>query len=196
MNDTPLSDNPAGTTPAPAEMKDPCEEEPIEITVNKIWHDNDDEQGLRPDHVTVTVAIVNVGTSAPAVLVRSGRPASDANVVWSNTYTLTADDASAFTDVWSILIDDLPYGSVQDGTYYQFYVYESVPSYYRASYSVDGDSAAVTVVNTMTKLPDTGGAGTDGFRIAGAMLLLLGAAFAICMAYRKRERRVFSGGKK
>ena len=177
-------------------MKDPCEEEPIEITVNKIWHDNDDEQGLRPDHVTVTVAIVNVGATPPDQLVRAGRPASGADVVWSNTYTLTVDDAGAFTDVWSITIDDLPYGAVQNGTYYRFYVYETVPSYYRASYSVDGDSAAVTVVNTVTKLPNTGGAGTEGFRIAGAMLLLLGAALAICMVYRKRERRVFSGGKK
>lgn len=195
MNDTPLGDNPAGTTPAPAEMKDPCEEEPIEITVNKIWHDNDDEQGLRPDHVTVTVAIVNVGTNVPDRLVKAGRPASGADVVWSKTYTIDVDDASAFTDVWSITIDDLPYGSVQDGTYYQFYVYETVPSYYRSSYSVDGDSAAVTVVNTMTKLPDTGGAGTNGLRIAGVTLLLLGAALAICMAYRKKERRVNSGRK-
>ena len=175
MNDTPLSDNPKGLTPMPAERKDPCSEEPIEITIQKIWNDESDAQQKRPDSVTVTIKIVNVGTQPPANAIVIGNPPSGANVVWSGDYTLTPGDP--FSDTWALTVTDLPYSPVENGTYYVYYVYEHpAPEYYNVSYRVDQNSAAVKIVNSIWLLPETGGDGTLWYLLAGATLLCIALA--------------------
>ncbi len=170
MNDTPLSDNPKGLTPMPAERKDPCSEEPVEITIQKIWNDENDKQSKRPDSVAVTVKIVDVGSTTPPQIVYAGRPPSGADVVWTGNYTLTPGDT--FSDTWSLTVTDLPYSPVENGTYYVYYVYEAVPEYYNVAYAVDQNTASVRMTNSIWLLPDTGGEGTAWLLLAGLLLLL------------------------
>lgn len=189
MGDTPQPENPAGSTPMPGEKKDPCEGgDPFDIKVNKVWDDDNDALGKRTDEITITVCAVQVQSlSGPAV--KCGKPPAGAARVWSKNYTLDANDGSELSDVWEMVISDLPFGCVHEGVYYEFYVYEAVPNFYRANYVLDNDSATVTIVNTIALLPDTGGSGTEWIMLAGALLITLSAALAVCMINR-RERRV------
>lgn len=109
-----------------------------------------------------------------------------------DTYTITPDS----NGFWEKVITDLPKGipNPEDGTQgtlYQYYIKEvTVPGYTVESY--DNNEGITTGTITMTnkevsgyELPETGGAGTIPYTMAGWMLILLGMVY---LMYRSKAR--------
>ena len=191
MADAVLKDNLIGIVPMPGEKKDPCEEEPIEITVQKVWNDDNDAQHHRPDSLSVVIETVEYGASVPDRAVIAGWvPASmRGSVVDTRTIVLTEADADPLSDTWRRVVDDLEYGFYQNGKYYVYYVHELTPEYYNSAYTVDDASASVKLVNTYWRLPDTGEWGENLYLLTGTALLITSAALAIYIQINYRRRR-------
>lgn len=191
MADTVLKDNPIGIVPMPGEKKDPCEEEPIEITVQKVWNDENDAQHHRPDSLSVVIETVEYGASVPDRAVIAGWvPASlRGSIVDTRSIVLTAADADPLSDTWRRVVDDLEYGFYQNGKYYVYYVHEVTPEYYNSAYTVDHASGTVKLTNTYWRLPDTGSWGETMYLLTGTALLITSAALAIYIQIKNRKRR-------
>ncbi|MBQ4428400.1 MAG: Cna B-type domain-containing protein [Clostridia bacterium] len=191
MADAVLKDNPIGIVPMPAEKKDPCEDEPIEITVQKVWNDDNDARHHRPESLRVVIETVEYGASVPDRAVIAGWvPASlRGSIVDTRSIVLTAADADPLSDTWRRVVDDLEYGFCQNGKYYVYYVHESTPEYYNSAYTVDHASGTVKLTNTYWRLPDTGAWGETMYLLTGTALLITSAALAIYIQIKNRKRR-------
>lgn len=191
MADAVLKDNLIGMVPMPGEKKDPCEPEPIEITVQKVWNDENDAQHHRPESLSVVIETVEYGAGIPERAVIAGWvPASlRGSIVDTRSIVLTAADADAFSDTWRRVVDDLTYGFYQNGKYYVYYVHEQTPEYYNSAYTVDHASASVKLTNTYWRLPETGAGGEIMYLLTGTALLITSAALAIHIQIKNRRRR-------
>ena len=198
MRDTPVTDSTGSLTPEPGEGQDPCDTY-ADLTLVKVWNDQDDKAGLRPDSVTFTVTATyrdaNGTTVTPQTIVRmaDGTPVEVENPI---KVTLTKADAATWSDTWRQVVAGLPV-AFDDGSgtprYYSYTVGEpQLPEGYTSAQVSTADDFTTTVTNTRRQLlPDTGGMGTFLLGIVAAALVALGTCWEVG---RRRRASVAAAG--
>ena len=183
MDDTAVSDNTGGLTPEPGDGQDPCEAL-VNVTIQKVWNDGGNRGGTRPESITVTLTASYTDakdqTVVPEEIQRTDLDGNPVGKPISNpmTLTLSAKDASAWSETWRKVVEDLPVAfRDEDGAlYYYTYTASEVkgPSDdYLASYETDSKENVITITNSLP-LPETGGMGTHWFAILGVLIVGVG----------------------
>lgn len=156
------------TSPEPSDTQDPCDEF-VNLTINKVWKDFRNMDGIRPDFITVTVS--RSWTDADG--------SEQTEVVPGYKDYVVKGDISKST--WQEIIKSekpdklLPaYTKDADGTlhYYKYSVTEKEIKGYTTTIETSKDGFTFTIINQhFALLPDTGGEGIMMFIIAGGLLL-------------------------
>lgn len=201
MLDTAQAGNGGALTPEPDEGQDPCEAR-VDVTIQKVWNDSGDKDGLRPDAIRVQL-VGSYTNDAGEKIVPNELIVQDGNGTTTETITnpqqvdLTeADNASGWTETWRKVVAGLPVAFAEaDGTV-RYYTYEASEvqvlvdgawksleeAGYTVTYRVDGTDRVIEIANThLSALPETGGIGTWFTVLAGGMLLA-------CAAHERRRR--------
>lgn len=154
-----------------------------EISIRKKWQDHNENP------ITVTADQVE---SVSFELWQKLDGVENSDTLYG-TYTVTPD-ANGF---WEKTITGLPKGvpNPQDGTkgsLYQYYIKEVTVPGYTVSYENNDGITTGTITMTNRKLdgyelPETGGAGTQMYTMAGLLLMLTSAAFLVYI-HKKRRR--------
>ena len=87
-------------------LQDPCDET-AQITIQKLWFDNNNNANTRPTEIKVTVSW------------------GEGDTAGSKEVTMSADDAGADPDSWSTIIEDVPIRDAK-GNLYKYTVKEEV----------------------------------------------------------------------
>ena len=209
MLDTAQVGNGGALTPEPDEGQDPCEAR-VDVTIQKIWNDAGDKEGLRPDAIRVKlVGSYTNGTDkvVPNELVmqdgNGGVSAPLPNPQWIELSK--KENASGWTETWRKLVAGLPVAfedSSVTPSVIRYYSYEATEAQvlvngvwkslsdagYTVTYSVKGADRVIEITNThIPMLPETGGRGIALFVLAGGMLFT-------CAAYERRRRAMACAG--
>lgn len=126
-------------TAKPGEMQDPCDET-VNITIQKVWKDNDNSVG--EDHKRPTSIIVE--------LYQNGTLYQNDPEHSEGKYEITGDTSS---NVWSITIPELPAVYEENGTYKNYtYTVKEVESQeeYITEYTKDENGYNYVITNTHT----------------------------------------------
>lgn len=170
------SDDEKPTTPTPPEAQDPCDEF-VNLSVSKVWRDQNNVANKRPDQITLTLkrSWTENGVQQEEI------------VPGYENYEITG---SMDQNTWESSIENLPaYKTGDDGEIY-YYTY-SVSEAEVAGYTTDPiiqseDGFTFTITNRyMTPLPGTGGKGTSIFFGIG-LSLLFGVSV---MTWEKKRRK-------
>lgn len=183
MSDTKTTVNTGdSTSPEPSDTQDPCDEY-INLTINKVWKDFRNMDGIRPDSITVTIS--RSWTDA------DGTEHTEVVPGYKN-YEITGDISKS---TWQEIIksekpDKLlsAYKKDTDGTlhYYTYSVTETEIKGYTTTIETSKDGFAFTIINRhFALLPDTGGEGIMMFIIAGGLLL----AFLLYTGRRRKRKQ-------
>lgn len=169
------------TSPEPSDTQDPCDEF-VNLTINKVWKDFRNMDGIRPDFITVTVS--RSWTDADG--------SEQTEVVPGYKDYVVKGDISKST--WQEIIKSekpdklLPaYTKDADGTlhYYKYSVTEKEIKGYTTTIETSKDGFTFTIINQhFALLPDTGGEGIMMFIIAGGLLL----AFLLYTGRRRKRK--------
>ena len=172
MSDRKVADNVGTTTPPPSDMQDPCDEM-IHLTINKIWKDLNNLEGIRPDKITVRLS---------RTYVVNGEKKTDTD--FNPVIEITPSNEK---NVWQYIVKDLPaYKILDDGThaYYTYELSEDPIKDYDTKIEISDDGYTITITNThIPFLANTGGAGTLLFTVIG----LLGITLVLLSFKRRRE---------
>ena len=170
------------TSPEPSDTQDPCDEF-VNLTINKVWKDFRNMDGIRPDSITVTIS--RSWTDADG--------AEQTEVVPGYENYVVKGDISKST--WQEIIKSekpdklLPaYTKDTDGTlhYYKYSVTETEIKGYTTTIETSKDGFTFTIINRhFALLPDTGGEGIMMFIIAGGLLL----AFLLYTGRRRKRKQ-------
>ena len=170
------------TSPEPSDTQDPCDEF-VNLTINKVWKDFRNMDGIRPDSITVTIS--RSWTDADG--------AEQTEVVPGYENYVVKGDISKST--WQEIIKSekpdklLPaYTKDTDGTlhYYKYSVTETEIKGYTTTIETSKDGFTFTITNRhFALLPDTGGEGIMMFIIAGGLLL----AFLLYTGRRRKRKQ-------
>lgn len=170
------------TSPEPSDTQDPCDEF-VNLTINKVWKDFRNMDGIRPASITVTIS--RSWTDADGT--------EHIEVVPGYENYVIKDDISKST--WQEIIKSekpdklLPaYTKDADGTlhYYKYSVTETEIKGYTTTIETSKDGFTFTIINRhFALLPDTGGKGIMMFIIAGGLLL----AFLLYTGRRKKRKQ-------
>lgn len=170
------------TSPEPSDTQDPCDEF-VNLTINKVWKDFRNMDGIRPDSITVTIS--RSCTDADG--------AEQTEVVPGYENYVVKGDISKST--WQEIIKSekpdklLPaYTKDTDGTlhYYKYSVTETEIKGYTTTIETSKDGFTFTITNRhFALLPDTGGEGIMMFIIAGGLLL----AFLLYTGRRRKRKQ-------
>ena len=202
MLDTAQTGNGGALTPEPDEGQDPCEAR-VDVTIQKIWNDAGDKEGLRPDAIRVKlVGSYTNGTDKVVpneLIVQDGNGTTTERIANPQQVDLTeADNASGWTETWRRVVAGLPVAFADENGAIHYYTYEASEvqalvdgtwksleeAGYTVTYRVDGTDRVIEITNThLPMLPETGGAGTWLAVLAGGMLLA-------CAAYERRRRSI------
>lgn len=207
MLDAAQTGNGGALTPEPDEGQDPCEAR-VDVTIQKIWNDAGDKEGLRPDAIRVQLVGSYTNDTGEKVvpselIMQDGNGATSTPLPNPQQVDLTeADNASGWTETWRKVVAGLPVAFAEaDGTV-RYYTYEAteVQVYvdgawkslaeagYTVTYHVDGTDRVIEITNThLPMLPETGGSGIGLVVFAGGMLLA-------CAAYERRRRSMAYAG--
>lgn len=151
MRDTPTSPNDQSLIPEPGESQDPCDL--ISLTIQKVWDDWDDHDGIRPSSIRIriwqwqTYQNGNIRDGTDVLYIDSAViPDIDTTDGW---FTLTEQDhALSGSATWRRVIEGLPVSTViNDRTvYYAYTVEEEAVAGYdtQIAYSADGFTATIT----------------------------------------------------
>lgn len=180
MSDTKTTVNTEdSTSPEPSDAQDPCDEY-VNLTINKVWKDFRNMDGIRPDSITVTIS--RSWTDA------EGTEHTEVVPGYEN-YEIKGDISKS---TWQEIIksekpDKLlsAYKKDTDGTlhYYTYSVTETEIKGYTTTIETSKDGFTFTIINRhFALLPDTGGEGIRMFIIAGGLLLA-------CLLYTGRRRK-------
>lgn len=180
MSDTKTTVNTGdSTSPEPSDAQDPCDEY-VNLTINKVWKDFRNMDGIRPDSITVTIS--RSWTDA------DGTEHTEVVPGYEN-YEIKGDISKS---TWQEIIksekpDKLlsAYKKDTDGTlhYYTYSVTETEIKGYTTTIETSKDGFTFTIINRhFALLPDTGGEGIRMFIIAGGLLLA-------CLLYTGRRRK-------
>ena len=209
MLDTVQAGNGGALTPEPDEGQDPCEAR-VDVTIQKIWNDAGDKEGLRPDAIRVKlVGSYTNGTDkvVPNELVmqdgNGGVSAPLPNPQWIELSK--KENASGWTETWRKVVAGLPV-AFEDASVtpsvIRYYSYEATEAQvlvngvwknlsdagYTVTYHVNGVDRVIEITNThIPMLPETGGRGTALFVLASGMLL-------VCAVYERRRRAMACAG--
>lgn len=170
------------TSPEPSDTQDPCDEF-VNLTINKVWKDFRNMDGIRPASITVTIS-------------RSWTDADGTEhievVPGYENYVIKGDISKS---TWQEIIKSekpdklLPaYTKDADGTlhYYKYSVTETEIKGYTTTIETSKDGFTFTIINRhFALLPDTGGKGIMMFIIAGGLLL----AFLLYTGRRKKRKQ-------
>lgn len=202
MDDTSVSDNTGGLTPEPGDGQDPCEAS-IDLTLQKVWNDGGNRGGTRPESITVTLtaSYTDAGghTVEPKTIQRTDMDGKPVGEPISNpmTVTLSAKDASAWSETWRTVVENLPVAfRDEDGTLH-YYTYtasevEGLGGEYTASYETDSKENVITITNSLP-LPETGGMGTTLFLFVGLVTLALGCIWLDQQRRRRNQPSAYVG---
>lgn len=176
MSDTKTTVNTGdSTSPEPSDTQDPCDEY-INLTINKVWKDFRNMDGIRPDSITVTIS--RSWTDA------DGTEHTEVVPGYKN-YEITGDISKS---TWQEVIKELPaYKTDGDDIYYYKYsVTETEITGYTTTIETSKDGFTFTIINRhFALLPDTGGEGIMMFIIAGGLLL----AFLLYTGRRRKRKQ-------
>lgn len=203
MLDTAQTGNGGALTPEPDEGQDPCEAR-VDVTIQKIWNDAGDKEGLRPDAIRVKLVGSYTNDAGEKIvpndlIVQTGNGATTGAIANPQQVDLTeADNASGWTETWRRVVAGLPVAFADENGAIHYYTYEASEvqalvdgtwksleeAGYTVTYRVDGTDRVIEITNThLPMLPETGGAGTWFAVLAGGMLLA-------CAAYERRRRSI------
>lgn len=170
------------TSPEPSDAQDPCDEY-VNLTINKVWKDFRNMDGIRPESITVTIS--RSWTDADGTKHTEDVPGYDKHVI-------TGDPSKS---TWQEIIKSekpdklLPaYKKDTDGTlhYYKYSVTETKIDGYTTTIETSKDGFTFTIINRhFALLPDTGGEGIMMFIIAGGLLL----AFLLYTGRRRKRKQ-------
>ena len=207
MLDTAQTGNGGALTPEPGEGQDPCEAR-VDVTIQKIWNDAGDKEGLRPDAIRVQLVGSYTDDAGKKIvpnelIVQDGNGTTTEKIANPQQVDLTkADNASGWTETWRKVVAGLPVAFADENGAIRYYTYEATEvqvlvdgawksleeAGYTVTYRVDGTDRVIEITNThLPMLPETGGVGTWLTVLAGGMLLA-------CAAYERRRRSMACAG--
>ena len=183
MSDTKTTVNTGdSTSPEPSDTQDPCDEF-VNLTINKVWKDFRNMDGIRPDSITVTIS--RSWTDA------DGTEHTEVVPGYEN-YVITGDISKS---TWQEIIksekpDKLLPAYIKDANkiphYYKYFITETEIKGYTTTIETSKDGFTFTIINRhFALLPDTGGEGIMMFIIAGGLLL----AFLLYTGRRKKRKQ-------
>ena len=197
MLDTAVTDNAGSLTPEPGEGQDPCDTY-ADLTLQKVWNDRDNADGVRPESVTIKVKAAYTDSDGnvvvPDSITRQGADGTTYTQPNPIEVTLTGADASNWSDTWRTVVSGLPVAFDDNGTprYYSYTVTEVTASDdYTSSVTTTTNDFTATVTNThQSPLPDTGGKGLWLIGLVAAVLIGAGGSWWA----NDRRRRIRSAG--
>ena len=193
MDGTDTFENGTSETPEPPDAQDPCDEY-IDLTVNKVWRDNNNQMGKRPDALVLELWETYTdgdGNEISGILEK---------------INLTEQAHGNTANTWKYVRQDLPAYKTGDGGEKYWITYEvrepAVPEEYQLSgIEVSEDGFTITVTNSLPwydRLPVTGGMGTVLLYVISAgmmggvlvsMAVSSGRSPRYVSARRRRRRR-------
>ena len=183
MSDTKTTVNTEdSTSPEPSDAQDPCDEY-VNLTINKVWKDFRNMDGIRPDSITVKIS--RSWTDA------DGTEHTEVVPGYEN-YVITGDISKS---TWQEIIksekpDKLLSAYIKDANeiphYYKYFITEKEIEGYTTTIETSKDGFTFTIINRhFALLPDTGGEGIMMFIIAGGLLL----AFLLYTGRRRKRKQ-------
>ena len=183
MSDTKTTVNTGdSTSPEPSDTQDPCDKF-VNLTINKVWKDFRNMDGIRPDSITVTIS--RSWTDADGTEHTEVVPGYD-------NYVITGDHSKS---TWQEIIksekpDKLLPAYIKDVNeiphYYKYFITEREIKGYTTTIETSKDGFTLTIINRhFALLPDTGGEGIRMFIIAGGLLL----AFLLYTGRRRKRKQ-------
>lgn len=202
MDDASVSDNTGGLTPEPGDGQDPCEAS-VDLTLQKVWNDGGNRRGTRPESITVKLTAsytdANNHTVEPNTIQRTDMDGNPVGEPISNpmTVTLNGKDASAWSETWRKVVEDLPVAFRDEDGMLHYYTYtasevEGLGEEYTVSYETDSKENVITITNSLP-LPETGGMGTTPFLFVGLATLALGGVWLDQQRRRRNQPRAYAG---
>ncbi len=155
MSDTPTSANDKSLVPNPGDKKDPCEET-IDLTVQKVWNDQNDRGGTRPSQIKVRLlrqAYDENGTAQGAAQVYTDAAVISGIDTTNGWFVISAaDHERSDSATWTRVISGLPAVVEESGvyTYYTYSVEEAPVIGYSSAvtHHESGSTAIAKIVNT------------------------------------------------
>ena len=178
MSDTKTTVNTGdSTSPEPSDVQDPCDEY-VNLTINKVWKDFRNMDGIRPASIIVTIS--RSWTDA------EGTKHTEVVPGYEN-YEIKGDISKS---TWQKVIETLPAYIKDDAEkphYYEYSVTETEIKGYTTTIETSKDGFTFTIINRhFALLPDTGGEGIMMFIIAGGLLL----AFLLYTGRRRKRKQM------
>ena len=183
MSDTKTTVNTGdSTSPEPSDVQDPCDKF-VNLTINKVWKDFRNMDGIRPSSITVT--IYRSWTDAEGTEQTEVVPGYE-------KYEIKGD---ILKSTWQKIIksekpDKLLPAYIKDANkiphYYKYFITETEIKGYTTTIETSKDGFTFTIINRhFALLPDTGGKGIMMFIIAGGLLL----AFLLYTGRRRKRKQ-------
>lgn len=196
MANAAVSDNTGALTPEPEEGQDPCAAT-ADLTITKVWDDHGDALH-RPE--SIEVELWQSYTDASGKVVRKpydgmlpNNGGSDGSGITSPNITLSAAEASPWSNTWQHVVKMLPVAWDDNGTirYFSYSVKEVTLdgggkdiADYSTTITPGEDGSFHIVITNRLPLPETGGAGNIMLLLAGLATLAMGGVW-----FESRRRR-------
>ena len=196
MDDRSVSDNTGVITPEPEEGQDPCAAT-ADLTITKVWDDHGDTVH-RPDSITVELWQSYTDENGKTVSKKydgtlPNNGGSDGSGIASGDITLSAAEASPWSNTWQHVVKMLPVAWDDNGTirYFSYSVKEVTLNGggkdiadYSTTVTPGEDGSFHIVITNRLPLPSTGGAGNIMLLLAGLATLAMGGVW-----FESRRRR-------
>lgn len=185
MANAAVNDNTGALTPEPEEGQDPCAAT-ADLTITKVWDDHGDT-AHRPDSITVELwqSYTNASGKTESKKYDGMLPdngGSDGSGITSGDITLSAAEASPWSNTWQHVVKMLPVAWNDNGTirYFSYSVKEvklnggKDIADYSTTVTPGEDGTFHIVITNRLPLPETGGMGAHWFAILGVLIVGVG----------------------
>ena len=158
MLDTPINMNDESLIPVPGVALDPCDEK-TKLTVQKVWDDENNKDGVRPELIKVRLwqhwydesgDVVYDGNAEKVTLYTDSSVISDIDTTNGWFAVSRSDHGRADSAAWTRVIDGLPVYSEAEHSYFTYTVEESPIVGYdsEVTYDTTGTTQTAKIVNT------------------------------------------------